>query len=419
MDSEPNDVKHAEQLKEAELPNDTLVHSNDELVEFEMANAKPVQSYQQPIRMVNLILDHMAFVQGLGNLKRWFNKEYVEQNIKGSEKVGLNIFIPSYTLHEFDFIKKGNTMRATNARQAIKFLDQCFELEEKNAMNEDLNEENEPIHYHISLEQGRECGPSFHECLKYKLYSPKIGDFPNYKTKFDNNLIGQKTSSGYDEKDFDLRQGSNPSQTNDIQYENSASYQNAASNADKLAEMPTRLKYLIRATIYKRFYEKNNFRSPLENWKLVTEDPITKTWAKSFGIDCLNVNEAELLLFQNYDVNSFSLYQPQKSFTIDNEQFDISKEILQNTVDTSKYQYVKLDLASKNETNMKLKLAWKTKSKPGNKSKPNNKQPAKPKENINGIISENDVGANGEIIKRERYDAINYAPRGKGKLWHP
>lgn len=396
MNSDTNDVKSVKESMNASK------HANDELVDFELAQEKhrhsPSRKPQPSVRMVNLILDHMAFVQGLGNLKRWFNKEYVDQNLKGSEKVVLNIFIPSYTLHEFDFIKKGTSMRATNARQAIKFLDLCFELEERKAMNEDLDEENEPISYHISLEQGRECGPSFQECLKFKLYSPKVGDFPNYKTKFDNNLIGQM-SSDYEEVDFDVPQGSksNPSSTNDIQYENSASYQQAASNADKLAEMPTRLKYLIRATIYKRFYEKNNFCTPLENWKLVTEDPITKTWAKSFGIDCLNVNEAELLLFQNYDVNSFSLYQPQKSFTLENEHFDISKEILQNTVDTSRYKYVKLSSTANTK----------------NKKGPNTKK------GIKGIVAQNGVGVNGETVKKERYDAINYAPRGKGQLWKP
>ena len=57
---------------------------------------------------------------------------------------------------------------------------------------------------------------------------------------------------------------------------------------------------------------------------MVTEDPITKIWAKSYGIDCLNVNEAELLIFQNYDVNLFRLYNP---YANDGDDFDPSTNI--------------------------------------------------------------------------------------------
>ena len=69
---------------------------------------------------------------------------------------------------------------------------------------------------------------------------------------------------------------------------------------------------------------------------MVTEDPITKIWAKSYGIDCLNVNEAELLIFQNYDVNLFRLYNP---YANDGDNFDPSTNILQNTIDTTLYSY--------------------------------------------------------------------------------
>ena len=125
---------------------------------------------------------------------------------------------------------------------------------------------------------------------------------------------------------------------NDIQYENSNSYQNAAANSDNLAEMPVRLRYLIRTCVYKRFIEntKPKATNELEEWKLVTEDSIAKTWAKSFGIDCVNVNEAELLIFQNYDVNLFRLYNP---YANDRDNFDPSTNILQNTIDTTLYSY--------------------------------------------------------------------------------
>ena len=87
-----------------------------------------------------------------------------------------------------------------------------------------------------------------------------------------------------------------------------------------------------------RFIEntKPKATNELEEWKLVTEDSIAKTWAKSFGIDCVNVNEAELLIFQNYDVNLFRLYNP---YANDRDNFDPSTNILQNTIDTTLYSY--------------------------------------------------------------------------------
>lgn len=58
----------------------------------------------QSVRVVNLILDHFAFVRGIGNVKRWFDKGYIDSQLKDRKesRVVLNIYIPTYTLHEFD-----------------------------------------------------------------------------------------------------------------------------------------------------------------------------------------------------------------------------------------------------------------------------------------------------------------------------
>jgi len=373
----------------------------DELVEqvasFSLENHDAVQ-----VRTINLILDHSAFVRGIGNIKRWFNPGYIRSSmVNADEKIQLNIYIPSYTLHEFDFVKKGTSMMATNAREAIRFIDRIFERDDIILNGSQNNANDNPIRYGIFIESPRESGPSWNECLNYKVHSPKVREFPNFKTKFDSNLIGQQVIPDDQYDGFTSHFKSN-AKLNDIQYENSPSYQNAIANSDNEAEMPIRLRYLIRSCIYKRYIDTHNPNKPqssFEDWKLVTEDPITKVWVKSFGIDCLNVNDAELLIFKNYDVNQFNT-TPHSHFSLD-EGYDNSKNILQNTIDTTRYSY--------------------TTAKPTNRHKPNtSKQPRrKNRTKVNGVVSEGFTSVNGEYIKKERFDAINYAPRGSGELWKP
>lgn len=395
-------------------------HDFDELVpseEIKKASKEAKALPEHKSRHINVILDHSAFVRGIGNIKRWFNQEYIKAHIDptAKEDIYLNIYIPSYTLHEFDYVKKGTSMMATNAREAIRFIDKIFEKElnaedEADMTNPDFKPEKRPIIYDIYIESPNESGPSWSECLNYKVHSPKIKEFPNFKTKFDSNLIGQHPlsqgdhleSHNLDEANYSSLAYKQNNKLNDIQYENSQSYQNALANADELAEMPTRLRYLIRSCIYKRFIERKTFNSPLEEWKLVTEDPITKVWAKSFGIDCMNVNEAELLIFQSYDINQFQLYDPRHNFNAQDENH-IPNSILQNTIDTTLYSYTKIDRSSKNKNKNKNK---------------NSKKSTKPKQ-FNGVVSDGSTGSNGDFVKKERFDAINYAPRGTGELWKP
>lgn len=407
---------------EDEARKNSNYHDFDELVPSdEIENAsKPSDTFPgHKSRHINVILDHSAFVRGIGNIKRWFNQEYVKTHIDpdSDEEIYLNIYIPSYTLHEFDYVKKGTSMMATNAREAIRFIDKIFEKElngeeETDTTNPDSKPGKKPIIYDLYIESPNESGPSWSECLNYKAHSPKIKEFPNFKTKFDSNLIGQhplpqgeslESHNNFDETNYNNSSAyKQNNKLNDIQYENSQSYQNALANADELAEMPTRLRYLIRSCIYKRFIERRSFSSPLEEWKLVTEDPITKVWAKSFGIDCMNVNEAELLIFQSYDINQYQLYDPRQNFSVDDESH-APNSILQNTIDTTLYSYTKIDRPSK--------------SKNKNKNK-NAKKSTKPKQ-IKGVVNDGCTGANGDFVKKERFDAINYAPRGTGELWKP
>lgn len=361
--------------------------SEDELAKYIQEKAPDGTNAPPPaVRAVNFILDHSAFVRGIGNVKRWFNKEYVEKNFVGRhEQVHLNIFIPTYTLHEFDFVKKGTSMLATNAREAIRFIDRFFEAGDDNADGFGHNwreniETDSPITYNLYIEGPAEGYPSWAQCMKYKTHSPLIKEFPNFKTKFDSNLIGAEDDWAHD---FDSVR------SNDIKYENSSSYQMALKQANHEAEMPKRLKYLIRSCVYKQRVE------ALGPWQLITEDPITKIWLKSFGIDCLNVNEAELLIFQSHDINHAGPVDPRYDFYNPARlEYEPEGGILHSTVDTSSYSY----------TTMKTKRAKDKRAAP---------------ERVAGVVGSYQQYYTGDEVKREKFDAINYAPRGKGELWVP
>lgn len=298
------------------------------------------------VRDVKLMIDHLAFIRGIGNVKRWFNPEYITT----TSPTHLTLYIPLYTLHEFDYAKRGTLMQATNAREAIRFVDYLFEHDE------DLD--NHLVKYSLAIEGPREGGPQWSTCLKYKVHSPCVGEFPNFKTKFDSTFLGRADD--------------------DITYENSAPYQAAVARAEELAEMPPRLRYLIRLCIHKRFVEKVDG----EPFKLVTEDPITKIWAQLFGIECVNVNEAELWI-NGYDATK--VYDPRTGAD------EPVPQILHLTIDTTQYQYT---LAKKY---LKQKVSNRTIRRPTRRG----------------------TGAHGEEVQREQFGVINYAPRGEGVLWEP
>ncbi|KAK7684185.1 hypothetical protein QCA50_012831 [Cerrena zonata] len=303
--------------------------------------------------------DHSAFVRGIGNVKRWFNQQYVESNYKSftkNEKVYLNIFIPSYTLHEFDFAKKGTSMMATNAREAIRFIDRVFESD-INAEDDGHNFKN-PIVYNLTIETINNSYPSWNECLKYKIHNPKVKEFPNFKTKFDSNLIGQHSevnNNPYDElsENFGSTLSFKNTKLNDIQYENSQSYQDAIARSEDEAEMPVRLR----------------------------------------------------------------LYDPRYNFNSDYDHLNDDPEsgILHNTIDTTQYSYttMKKEKSLPPGKGRKSKDHW-SKAKGKGKNRYD-----RPSTKIEGVVSTGDTSYGGEYVKKEKFDAINYAPRGSGKLWKP
>ncbi|CAK9440341.1 uncharacterized protein LODBEIA_P44410 [Lodderomyces beijingensis] len=358
------------------------------------------------MRQVRLILDQTAFVRGIGNVKRWFNDEYIEQNWNASsDKIKLNIYIPSYTLHEFDFVKRGTSISATNAREAIKFIDNYLE---NFAPGQPQAPDCDRIQYNLNLESPQDATPSWNSCTRFKVFTPKIKDFPNYKTSFDSNQVrqvGDPSNLG------SSQQGHNHNYCNESSQD---VYQDSAADFDSNAEMPARLRYLIRTCIYKRFVEKYQPppKNSIEEWKLVTEDPITKIWAKAYGIDCVNVNEAELLIFQNYDVNSFRVYNP---FSSDENSFDPRSDILQNRIDTTSYSYYSVKQAPprvgyRNKNNNSTNRSARARNRMNKSKKP-------PRIPIEGVVHEETTESG--TTKKEKFKAINYAPRGEGQLWKP
>lgn len=322
-----------------------------------------------PVRVVNLVLDHFAFVRGIGNVKRWFNKEYTDSILedKSDTRVILNLYIPTYTLHEFEFAKKGTTITASYARDALKLIDQVLDQEQSVPSFGPEDGEAAPevpkFTYNLLLEQRNSSYPYWDKCLKYQVQPPKVKDFPYHKTKLANTVLGRPKAPDAEEE---------------------------KKEAEELASVPPRLKHLIRSCVYKKYIDPFHPEFEYNNgaqWKLVTEDAVTKVWLTSFGIDCLNVNEAELLIFKSQDVTGFNLQAPGENFNSQKDRYDtVDRGILHQWVDTTKYEY--------------LSVGGDRRRKPKDKK-------------ANG--TENESKALGPIhpdeVKEEKFHQINYAPR--------
>lgn len=340
--------------------------------DFKAVDAPQSKEETASVRVVNLVLDHFAFVRGIGNVKRWFNKEYIDSMLEGKDdiRVVLNIYIPTYTLHEFDFAKKGTTITASYARDALKLIDQVLDQEQSVPSFGPGDGEPEPAKpkftYNLLLEQRNSSFPYWEKCLQYQAQPPKIKDFPYHKTKLSNTMLGRPQAQ-------DIEEGKK--------------------EAEEFASVPPRLKHLIRSCVYKRYidpfhpeFESNNG----VQWKLVTEDAVTKVWLTSFGIDCLNVNEAELLIFQSDDVTGFNIQAPGEDFNSKNDRYNAAdRGILHQWVDTTKYGYLGFG---------------------GDRRK-------KPTGKKNEASEETMYKALGPVqpdeVKEEKFNQINYAPRVK------
>ncbi|SGZ52951.1 CIC11C00000001119 [Sungouiella intermedia] len=357
------------------------------------------------VRVVNLILDNSSFIRGFGNIKRWFDQKYIKSQLmpdgkEPKESIQLNIYIPSYTLHELEFLRKGSSLLATNARKALAFIDQIFDNEDTQGSFEsnfvegvELEKSNDsvghmPLRYNVYIEYRDASFPTWNKCLPFKLYDLHVDDFPNHQAKFSSNeMLGSLT--------FDP----------DAQAESS----------DGPIQTPTRLRHLIRSCVFKRFIEAGGkSTSEHEQWKLITEDTVTRFWTNSYGIDCLNVNEAELLIFQSMDITSFNVMTEGQNFNSEHDVYDQpDKGILHQRIDTTAYEYHKMSeqLSPLQEPTEAEAVGASAKSQSKKKKSRNKKRETTPP-----IVPSD---AKGDDIKREEFEKINFAPRVKGKLWVP
>lgn len=352
-------------------------------------SATPQPTVPTPPRNVYFILDPSACTLGIGNLQRWLDRDFVQSQL--SENVHLHLYVLQYTLRELDFQRRGPMVGSTAAHEAIKFIDGLYEREASGLSGvsarvmyegpaedrtvedrtEDETAENagqgkasaegslesgigHPVNgngagdarqntcaipFSIYIEDAPPQFPSWEKCLKYRMWHPRQSDLPHV--------------------------------------------QPVEEQADQSAEMPARLRNLIRLCAYMcKMPPRAQPAEPGAHWKLVSEDQGTKVWATSFGIDCLNVNEAELLLFHAEDETLFAPVNPGADFFLPEDVFDRPPPSdLHRRVDTTAYPYE--SIWRKEDANRGKKR--------GDHCKP-------PFTVVNGVCY-------------EEFDQINYAPR--------
>jgi hypothetical protein len=166
----------------------------------------------------------------------------------------LDHILTAKAIRELDFVKKGVSMMATNARQSIRFIEKV------------LSYENSHISQKIIHEDANEPGPGWSKCIQYKTCSPKVSEFVNaYKS---------------------IR----PTRDEDEALDGTNKALARNKGRKERAIMPARLKYLIMPCVKKIHLDP-------EDWKLITEDECTRIWAQSFDIPCVNISQAEIFLF--------------------------------------------------------------------------------------------------------------------------
>ncbi|WPK26992.1 hypothetical protein PUMCH_004363 [Australozyma saopauloensis] len=367
--TKPSKPKGSKKNKKASLKSKSSA-SKDSALE----PPKDVTDDKKPQRRdVHFILDHSACTLGLGNIERWFNKDFAQSQTPHPEHIHLHLYVPQYTLRELDFQRRGPMVGISLAQEAIKLIDSLFEAEASvgGSGNEDvLGDELElvdapqntefdlancPIQFNIHIEEISQLYPSWENCLRYRMWHPKQGDLPHIHIA------------------------------------------NEEEQMERQAEISLRLKNLIRSCIYMTKMKHKDQPAPSgDHWRLVTEDQATKVWATSFGVDCLNVNEAELLLFHANDVTRFELVNPGAEFFSEQDVFDRQAPAvgLHKKVDTTEYRYESIE--KKNDEKGKKK---------GKKSSAKKKDAKDGAENVKPAF----VKVNG--VSYEDFDQINYAPR--------
>lgn len=287
----------------------------------------------------HFILDPSALVYGgIGKLKKWCE---VYSNCTPT----VIFHIPYYTLNELDFLKKVyNPLISSNARESIRFIDQqvssmgdsldtmpSFSDDENDiglaVSDDDLEEQKKPVldfetynrskpagkrHQRVKklsfqLEGENEMGPNWKVTSGYRKSTPLIKDLPNYEENGKVGVYGMKIGGGFGvdpntkspflNDPFAALERNNTIEDEDEDEEEGQYENESRSNMNRKAVVPHNLRKLIRFVVQKQYIDNKLLREEKQiNWFVITEEEITETWLKSFGINFINLTTAERLI---------------------------------------------------------------------------------------------------------------------------
>lgn len=280
---------------------------------------------------------------GIGKLKRW-----VAQYAHGSTTVVFHV--PQYTLAELDFLKKVyNPLISSNARESVRFLDlhvtsdmltvgnvrtlggQSSSLRDDNSTAAPASSAN--VRFAISGED--ESGPDWRTACRYKKRSPLVKELPKYDESGKIGVYGMKIAGGFSsdptvsksKPDFldpfaQFEQYGNGAQLYDSDYDwdsfqndpevdvsktfthSGNSIENDFGSAEQTeldssakAKIPHNLKRLIQYVIQKHYIDNKKLKKDKKlRWFVISEEPITNTWLRSFGLNVIDLFTAEKLI---------------------------------------------------------------------------------------------------------------------------
>ncbi|ODV84231.1 hypothetical protein CANARDRAFT_8907 [[Candida] arabinofermentans NRRL YB-2248] len=368
-------------------------------------------------KIFHFIIDPSALVYGgIGKIKKW-KTEYT-----------VVMYIPHYTLRELDFLKKAfNSLIAVNARESVRFIDQSISDEDSDGIDLDgfdgmddfetynLNKKTSVptgITSQFILESPEESGPDWTKASGYRRRTPSASEFPTGNAAITGGVYSPRVPNAFQPPALSsngaIQESLNPDATlaennayKKNKFQQSAKLSNQKEDTtEKKAEIPRRLKYLIRSCIQKQFVENKNL--PINeriDWIVICEDQTTSIWLKCFGMIVMNLNEVQAMLDASDGIQRFSLYNPD-SHTNENVEENVPCTI-------------KAKFASKDQMQQELSSKPKSKSK-GRKTKKANVLSTS---DANSVVPTNETTVNG--IKKEKFSSMTYAPRGKGQLWTP
>lgn len=299
---------------------------------------------QNDIRTINIILDDSSFTRGVGNIMRWFDEDKIltlRKKWDNTDYVYVNIFIPQQTLSELKGLRHKVDIRGTNSRQALQFIDEVFDKYADTPLPQKLNRQDYPqgIAFSVSIETGDSPMRSWNTYQKHSVRS---------LTQEDVYLQEHQRVPAERKEEF---------------------------QAPAVPSPPVRK---FAASCIKTIFSDSNTRNL--QWRVVSESPVVRLWLSSFGIDCLNTEETERLLFSGRENSQSQPVNPGQNFNSAVDVYDEAEG--RKPVDTTSYAYESLN---------------------GTRVLP-------------PVLTE---ACENRSVKLEDFSSISYAPRDLSALWSP